>query len=180
MGGRASRFCAAIASSVVVLASAGCVRLDEGHCIVNGGDFACEEGRLCATELTEIAEDSDEGDGCLWIEGMDYDFEEYFVHVKYGLPEALWSRVEQGEDLDSVEGVIVRAVEERGGVDTCGIDEAVMELETRWREVKAVRTFLERPSRVRVEAARLKGFQVEAIDRFNEGIDAWVDGCKRG
>lgn len=167
-----------ILSSLVCAAATSCVRLDEGHCIVNGGDFACDdEERMCATELQGFREPSDPGDGCVSIEETKEYFDDYLVHVRYGLPDAFWRRGEAEDDVDSMVGVLVRAAEERGL--ECTFDDArVLELEPKWREVKAVRTFLERRDRVSVESATLEAFQVRAIVELGEGVDGWLEACE--
>jgi len=179
MGKRSSSFWVSLLSSMTLVTSSGCVRLDESHCIVNGGDFACGDGWRCATEREGIVESRDQGDGCLPMEGLGYDLEKYFVHVQYGLPEVLWPRGEPEDDLDSLGGVLVHAVEERHVEDVCRVQESkVLQFEAPWREVAAIRTFLERPTRVRVDAARLESFQVMAIEGFNEVINEWLDECE--
>lgn len=166
-----------LVSSLACAAVAGCVRLDEEHCIVNGGDFACpDEGQLCATEIEGFREPSDAGDGCVSIEGTERYFEEYLVHVKYGLPSSLWPHGAEEDDVDSVAGVLVRAVEEQGL--ECEVDaESVRELEPLWRGVRSVRGYLERRDRVSVDAMTLQVGQVGAIEGFNAGVDGWVNGC---
>ncbi len=166
------------AMTLVMITGTGCVRLDEDQCIVNGGDFACDEERICAAEIDQIIELSDRGDGCLLTQGFDYDFDTYFVHVKYGLPESLGARgSDPFEDLQSVTGVLVRAVEELE--DGCTIDESIVRrLEPRWRAVNAVRMFLDRKDRVRADSAALEPAHVQAIEDFNDAIDEWVDECE--
>jgi hypothetical protein len=161
-------------------ALASCVRLDEAHCIVNGGDLACDDDeRMCATEIKGFREPSDAGDGCVSIAETEEYFEVYLVHVQYGLPDTLWPHGDAEDDVDSVAGVLRRAAEERPLEEMCTVDPArVLELEPRWREVKAVRTFLERRGRVRAESVTLEPFQVEAIEDFNEAIDEWLDDCR--
>lgn len=170
------------AMTALVLLSASCVRLDENHCIVNGGDFACDEARMCVTEIEEIREPSDRGDGCILIEGIDtYDFDAYFVHVKYGLPDSLRASTDDAsEDVQSLTGVLVRAAEahEVTDVDECVVSESVvLQFEEEWLEVKAVHTFLDQRDRIRVESAALEPFHVEAIRRLNDAIDGWLEGC---
>lgn len=168
-----------VLSGLISTGATSCVRLDEGHCIVNGGDFACnDEEQMCATEIEGFREPSDPGNGCVSIaETRDY-FDDYLVHVQYGLPDTLWPHGEAEDDVDSMAGVLMRAAEERGLDGECVVDrEQVLELEPLWREVKAVRTFLERRDRVRVGSATLEGFQVEAIVGLNDGVDEWLDNC---
>lgn len=170
------------AASVLAVLSASCVRLDEDHCIVNGGDFACDRDRMCVTEIDETMEPSDRGDGCILIDGNDYDFDAYFVHVKYGLPDSLRARTDDAaEDVRSVTGVLVRAAEAHGVDDVadCVVSERVVrQFEERWREVNAVRTFLDQRDRVRVKSAALEPLQVQAIHEFNEAIDLWLQYCE--
>lgn len=166
-----------IGLSLVLVGLGGCVRLDEGHCIVNGGDFACNEGSICAAELTGVVEASDRGDGCVSRDGTLKYFNDYFMNVKYGLPDALGSQNGSEEDPDSLVGVLTQALQVRDSEDVCQIDEAVTELEPCWHEVKAVRMFLERRSRVLKKAARLEQFQVDTIVGFNAQIDKWLDEC---
>jgi len=171
-----------VASVVIAVASTACVRLDEGHCIVNGGDFACDDDRMCVAEIDAVNEFSDRGDGCIFIAGIDYALEDYFVHAKYGLPDSLRARTEDAvDDVRSVTGVLARAAEEHGveDVEECVVSEPVVrQFEEEWREVKAIHTFLDRRNRVRVESAGLEAFQVQAIEAFNGAIDAWLGGCE--
>jgi hypothetical protein len=165
-------------SSLTAIASVSCIRLDEDHCIVNGGDFACEAGRMCVTETEAFTELSDEGDGCIKTAGIDYEFDKYFVHVQYGLPDSLAARGEAEDDLRSVTGILARAVGDRGLEEVCTVGEMVVrDLEPLWIEVNAVREFLDRPSRVRAETATLGVTQVEAIGEFNGAINAWLEEC---
>lgn len=169
-------------TTALSLTLSGCVRLEEDHCIINGGDFACEHGRMCITEIVEITERSDRGDGCIDIEGIDYDVDAYFVHVKYGLPDSLRARTDDAaEDVSSVTGVLDRAVEALGvdDVEECVVSEPIVrQFEDEWREVKAIRAFLDQRARVSVESATLEPLQVEAIRGFNDAIDGWLQGCE--
>jgi hypothetical protein len=115
MGVGSSKSCVSIVLGVALVSSGGCVRLDEEHCIVNGGDFACEEGRKCAMEYTAVTESSDRGDGCVSDRGTAGYFGEYFVHVKYGLPEALGENSGVEEDLDSLVCLHARWTRARAG-----------------------------------------------------------------
>lgn len=169
-----------VLSCLISTGATSCVRLDEGHCIVNGGDFACnDEERMCATEIEGFREPSDPGNGCVSIAKTREYFDDYLVHVQYGLPDTLWPRGEVEDDVDSMAGVLVRAAEDRGLDGECVVDrEQVLELEPLWREVKAVRTFLERRDRVRVGSAALEGFQVEAIVGLDAAVNDWLAKCK--
>jgi hypothetical protein len=171
-----------VMSVVIGSAATGCVRLDEDHCIVNGGDFACDDRRMCVTEFDEATELSDQGDGCIRIAGVDYDLDAYFVHVKYGLPDSLRARtLDAAEDVRSVTGVLVRATEEHevDDVEECIVKESVVrQFEEEWQEVAAVRTFLDRNDRVRADSATLEPFHVDAIEKFNERIDEWLHECE--
>lgn len=171
-----------IAPAVIAMAllSASCIRLDEDHCIVNGGDLACDQGRMCVTEIEEIREPSDRGDGCILIDGIDYDFDAYLVRVQYGLPEVMWPRIEPNEnDVRSLGGVLVRAVQERGLGEVCVADEdVVLSFEPEWNEVDGVREFLDRPTRVRANTATLEPHHVEAIKDFDAAINVWLEECE--
>lgn len=166
---------------LIVASTVACVRLDEAHCIVNGGDFACEEDRLCAMAIEPISEVTDEGDGCILRSAIgDDDFERLMVYVQYGLPESLPARHEpEVEDLRSVTGVLSRLLRDHGLEDVCHVDESVVRrFEQQWKEVDAVRVFLGRKDRVRAESATLEPLQVEAIRSFGDAINDWLDGCE--
>lgn len=179
MSTRVSIVRVSILSSLVSCAATSCVRLDEGHCIVNGGDFACnDDERMCATEIEGFREPSDPGDGCVSIAETKRYFPEFLVHVKYGLPDSLWPHGEANDDVDSVIGTLAQASEERAL--ECELDDGrVQELDLLWREARAVRTYLERRDRVSVESMTLQPLQVKAIEAFNAGVDGWLEECKQ-
>ena len=159
-------------------AATSCVRLDEGHCILNGGDFACGEGWMCVTEIMAVAEPTDQGDGCISIQDIDYDLDAYFVHVQYGLPSRLRAQGEARDDLQSVTGILVRAVEEREAEDHCIVQESVVRsVEPQWLEVEEVRAFLDRRTRIRAATADLDPAHVQAIDDFNAAVNELLDEC---
>jgi len=157
----------------------GCVELFEDHCIINGGDFACLEDRICLTEIDSANEVSDRGDGCVDLTPNEVD-EELFVHVQYGLPSRLGASDSLARDLHSVTGIFVRGVEERGSEGSCRVNEEVVRsVESEWREIDEVREYLDRRTRVRAEAAMLSEEQVGAIVRFNDAVNGWLDDCGR-
>lgn len=161
--------------AVSTLVGAACIHLDDDHCIVNGGDFACSEARICVANIESIVEMSDRGDGCVLRHAKDAaDFRDYFVHVQYGLPSQLGARTQ--DDIDSVTGVLVRTTEERRV--ECGLGERVVRMfEPQWIEVREIRDELESAQHVSVSEASLSNDQAEAIERFNDAINIWLLEC---
>ena len=182
-GPASSRHAAAVTMAIAILLGAGCVRLDEEHCIVNGGDFACDDGRLCVTDIDRRTEPSDEGDGCVLEDQVDETLEDHFVRVQYGLPRSLGSNAKDAEaamdDTQSVVGVLFLATAEREVDEVCAPDEDITRsFEPQWRAVFEVREFLERPTRVRASSAGLSPEQVEAIEAFDAAINEWLEECE--
>lgn len=156
-----------------------CVQIDEGHCIFNGGDFDCTDDRMCITDIDSRHEISDEGDGCVLENAQNGEtFEQDFVHVQYGLPSRLGALIRLEEDLQSVAGVLERAVLDRGLEGECIVDEDSVRLfESQWLEVKEVRRHLDRRARVNASSAALSPAHVMAIKVLNAAINEWLETC---
>ncbi|MCA9708084.1 MAG: hypothetical protein KDK70_19690 [Myxococcales bacterium] len=169
--------------AIAIPHSMSCVRLDEDHCIVNGGDVSCIDDRICVTDVDGLGEKSDHGDGCVSNVNAAVQFEGQFVHVQYGLPSRLDAVTDVAEDdIQSVAGVLaLAALESSDASDSehpCVVQEDLIHgLEPLWLEIEAVRAHLEDRARVRAGDAALSLEQVQAINRFNEAINSWLDEC---
>jgi hypothetical protein len=163
-------FLIAVAWSVAGAVIAGCIRINPEHCIVNGGEFLCADRRCAMTRGIQAEGDED---GCV------DEVASGFVHVKYGLPSRLGALGD--EDLDTVNGVLLRVVSESGVAAECVINEdVVIAVAGPWARVDKVRKHLDRSGRTLETSARPTQDQVDAISVFNYAVDYFVEVCDGG
>lgn len=143
-----------VGAAVAILGGAGCVKLDTGHCLANGGDLACG-GDLCVLDVAGGRAPGDAGDGCA------SQVPAGFVHLEYGLP-ATEGRA--GDGRDTLAGVLEEVV---GCLD---VEDAVATVEDEWVPVGEIRRRLADGPRVRKSALDLSQGEVDAIERFNRAI----------
>ncbi len=167
----------AIIAVILGVLISNCIRLDEDHCIINGGNAACEDEDICVMETRRVREIFVDGGGCVSESDIHQGFYDYFVSVPYGLPSHMGS-VERPDDLRSLIGTLTYAADQRMVERDCVVNrQVVYSLEEDRRRVDEVRGFLDRSTRVRIDAAELSAAQVDAINDFSAAVDEKLSMC---
>lgn len=147
----------------------GCLQPDPAHCIFGYGDRSCvnEDGEMCVLGTTRLVHEG-------VSKGCTEELAEGFVHVPYGLPEAILAPASQPEAPRAIQGMLA----ERGYIGTCTSSE---ELESYFRPtvvvVGKVRRHLEERGRVRRSTLDLTESQSEIIRNFADITDDWIQTC---
>lgn len=182
---------AQVMSCIAVLFSMqlGCLVLDEGHCLANGGDLACS-GQICLvqTESTigTISSDAGCADRDRFLKNP-----KGHVHAEFGLPAAF--ELDMGPDdrgvsgLDTVEGILFEAQEEQGIVDLCSLEDPNLadesdDLDVRYSEIQPIRNRLENEGKdVRRNDVILfdQDGESNAVKDYNRAVAAWLDKCEK-
>ena len=141
---------------------ASCIHANEDHCAISGGDFACEGSQICILERTETVESPADENGCYSSD----DVPDGMVRVPFGVPKRFESSF--SGDLDSVEGVLAAAAEERG-LDISGC--ILQELRPTWSKLSEfVRDHIDRKARVSVSGFVLDDIRIQWIKTFNREV----------
>lgn len=144
-----------------------CVQLNPDHCVVSGGDLACDDGSICVASITagQVAP-GEQSNGCV-AQAPD---PALFVAVPYGLPARLGSEGDTG--TDSVAGVLAQVAPD------CATQEADLQsLAAAWQPIVGVRDHLQARPKSKASAFDLSPSHVAAITDFSAAVESWVAAC---
>lgn len=162
-----------LCASMLVLTQAACLVLDEDHCLSNGGDLACGSP-TCVMQTGPHEQTMSNDIGCA-MAGYD---STYQLRLPFGLPAELESSRSGVDDLDSLEGVLAELIEENDLGGVCELDDDTEVIVDHHANVRIIRSRLDSRDYVRKQRTAITGTEIEAVQAYNEAVNAWLDDCR--